>query len=130
MRLFITALLSILATGGAAQDTDTGADFFQYFCASCHGVDAKGDGPMAPVLLVQPADLTTLSARYGGDFPLERVAARIDGRDPIVSHGSEMPVFGWLFQDEPVALKLPTGQPMLANRPVVDLIAWLQTIQE
>ena len=85
---------------------------------------------MAPVLLVQPADLTTLNVRYGGEFPLERVAARIDGRDPIVSHGSDMPVFGWLFQDEPVALKLPTGQPMLANRPVVDLITWLQTIQE
>ena len=42
----------------------------------------------------------------------------------------DRPVFGWLFQDEPVALKLPTGQPMLANRPVVDLITWLQTIQE
>ena len=65
MRLVITALLSVLATGGVAQDADTGANLFQHFCASCHGVDAKGGGPMAPVLLVQPADLTTLSARYG-----------------------------------------------------------------
>ncbi|NIZ62707.1 cytochrome C [Sedimentitalea sp. CY04] len=130
MRLVLFSLLSVLATSGIAQDADTGADLFQHFCAACHGEDAKGGGPMASVLLVQPANLTTLSARNGGEFPLERVASRIDGRDPIVSHGSEMPVFGWLFQDEPVALKLPTGQPMLANRPVVDLITWMQSIQE
>ena len=130
MRMVLMALLSVLATGAAAQDAETGENLFQHFCAGCHGQDAKGGGPMAPVLIVQPADLTTLSARYGGEFPHERVAVRIDGRDPIVSHGSDMPVFGWLFQDEPVALKLPTGQPMLANRPVVDLITWLQTIQE
>ncbi|WIY26239.1 c-type cytochrome [Parasedimentitalea psychrophila] len=130
MRMVFAALLSVLATGGLAQDVEMGENLFQHFCAGCHGEDAKGGGPMAPILLVQPANLTTLSARNGGEFPLERVAGRIDGRDPIVSHGSDMPVFGWLFQDQPVALKLPTGQPMLATRPVVDLITWMQTIQE
>ncbi|WP_171021761.1 c-type cytochrome [Parasedimentitalea maritima] len=130
MRMVLAAVLSVLASGSLAQDVDAGADIFQHFCAGCHGATAEGDGPMAPVLLVQPANLTTLSARNDGEFPIERVAARIDGRDPLVSHGSDMPVFGWLFEDEPVALKLPTGQPMLTNRPVVDLLSWLQTIQE
>ena len=130
MRLILATLLSLSASVCLAQDAETGANLFQHFCAGCHGEDAKGNGPMAPVLLVPPADLTTLTQRHGGKFPLERVASRIDGRDPLVSHGSDMPVFGWLFEDEVVAMKLPTGQPMLTNRPVGDLIVWMQTIQE
>jgi hypothetical protein len=85
---------------------------------------------MAPGLLVQPSDLTTLVARHGGVFPLERVAARIDGREPLVSHGSDMPIYGQFFQGRDVALATDSGQPLLTSRPIADLIAWLRTIQK
>jgi hypothetical protein len=84
---------------------------------------------MAPVLLVQPTDLTTLIARYQGAFPLERVVKRIDGRDPLVSHGSQMPVYGQFFQGKDVALRTDAGQPMLTSQPIADLVAWLRTVQ-
>lgn len=114
----------------AVGDAVTGGMLYETHCAVCHGREATGNGPMAPVLLVPPADLTTLVARYGGVFPLERVAARIDGRDPLVSHGSDMPIWGGFFEGRDVALRTDAGQPMLTSQPIADLIAWLRTIQK
>lgn len=131
------ALVIVLAAGAAWAETEdvpgdpqAGAELFQARCAVCHGIEARGNGPMAPVLLLQPADLTTLIARYDGVFPLERVAARIDGRDPLVSHGSDMPIWGELFQGRDVVLKTDAGQPLMTSQPIANLIAWLRTIQE
>lgn len=111
-------------------DAVSGESLYQAHCAVCHGTKADGRGPMAPVLLVQPADLTTLAARHGGAFPLERVAARIDGRDPLVSHGSDMPIYGQFFEGRDVTLRTDAGQPMLTSQPIADLVAWLRTIQQ
>jgi mono/diheme cytochrome c family protein len=111
-------------------DAGAGKALYEAHCAVCHGLEAKGNGPMAPVLLVQPADLTTLIARHGGVFPLERVAARIDGRDPLVSHGSDMPIYGAFFEGSDVALRTDAGQPLLTSQPIADLVAWLRTIQK
>jgi mono/diheme cytochrome c family protein len=69
------------------------------YCASCHGADAKGDGPMAKSLKVKPADLTRIAARNGGTFPLKRIERVISGEEqPPTGHGtSEMPVWGPIF---------------------------------
>jgi mono/diheme cytochrome c family protein len=111
-------------------DVAQGAALYQAHCAVCHGLQALGDGPMAPVLLVPPADLTSIVQRYEGIFPLERVASRIDGRDPLVSHGSDMPVWGEFFEGRDVALRTDAGQPLMTSQPIADLVAWLRTIQE
>jgi mono/diheme cytochrome c family protein len=137
MRGFWIALAAV-GLGGMARaegedvvgDAAKGAMLYQEHCAVCHGDGAAGNGPMAPVLLVQPSDLTTLVARHGGVFPLERVAARIDGREPLVSHGSDMPIYGQFFQGRDVALATEAGQPLLTSQPIADLVAWLRTIQQ
>lgn len=69
------------------------------YCASCHGTDLKGDGPMAKSLKVKPADLTRIAARNGGTFPLMRIERIISGEDqPPSGHGtSKMPVWGPIF---------------------------------
>jgi mono/diheme cytochrome c family protein len=69
------------------------------YCASCHGADAKGDGPMAKSLKVKPPDLTRIAARNGGTFPLMRIERIISGEEQLPSgHGtSEMPVWGPIF---------------------------------
>lgn len=123
-------LLMCLATPLAAQDAEEGAALYATHCATCHGVDYDGKGPMAPVLLVQPTNLARLAADNDGVFPTLRVVMRIDGRDPLVSHGSSMPVFGDFFQGiQDVPLKAESGQPMLTSRPVADLVAFLESIQ-
>ena len=120
----------ISVTPALAQDTKAGQQVFMDLCATCHGVDARGFGPMAAVLTLQPSDLTALAKDNGGTFPTGRVVGRIDGRDPLVSHGSPMPVFGRYFEGEDASLKTQGGQPILTSQPIVDLVGWLESIQE
>lgn len=112
-----------------AQDVETGAQLYQHYCATCYGLDATGHGPMAGVLVIQPTNLKTLN-NAEGVFPTARVVGRIDGRDPLVSHGSPMPVYGPYFEGNDTAIKTPAGQPILTSKPIADLVAYLKTLQE
>lgn len=129
MRLAMVAALC-LGQPLMAQDVSEGERLFGLHCAACHGAEARGNGPMAPVLLIQPADLTQISARSEDGFPVYRVVKRIDGRDPLVSHGSDMPVYGWFFEGDDVAIASQSGQPIMTSKPVADLVEWLKTVQE
>ncbi len=131
MKAAIAAMALMLATPGAAsaQDVARGEETYLLHCATCHGLEATGQGPMSPVLMIRPTDLTRLSATNDGIFPLFRVIQRIDGRDPLVSHGSPMPVFGNFFEGEDATLKTDEGQPILTSAPVVDLVAYIRTLQ-
>ncbi|THH37338.1 cytochrome c [Aliishimia ponticola] len=129
---YLTILATLLALSPAlAQEAEIGAEIYQENCATCHGIEGDGKGPMAPVLLVQPSDLTSLTRRHDGQFPLLRVVMRIDGREPLVSHGSDMPIFGEFFEGvHDVPLKTAAGQPMLVSQPIADLVAYLKEIQQ
>mgnify|MGYP000937048202 FL=1 len=128
------ALPFILSLGlglpAIAQDVQQGEAIFGYYCATCHGRDATGNGPMSPSLVVRPTDLTALRSQNGGVFPTTRVVMRIDGRDPLVSHGSMMPVYGDFFAGTDVMTKTEAGQPVLTSQPVVDLLAYLEGLQQ
>lgn len=78
-----------------------GADLFAFYCASCHGRDGKGGGPVVVALNVRPPDLTTIAERHGRTFPREWVESFVIGnRDPLTAaHGSkDMPVWGPIFR--------------------------------
>jgi mono/diheme cytochrome c family protein len=76
----------------------SGADLYHAHCASCHGVEGKGDGPVAPALNTKIPDLSTISQRSGGIFPVARVRKIIVGDEAILGHGSrEMPIWGPIF---------------------------------
>jgi mono/diheme cytochrome c family protein len=78
----------------------SGATLYRTHCATCHGPDAKGDGPLAEHLRFQPPDLTRLASRNGGKFPTDTVSRIIDGRSPVKGHGGpEMPIWGDAFKD-------------------------------
>ncbi len=74
----------------------SGEEMFKSYCASCHGVDAKGNGPAAPALKVSPPDLTLLAQRNGGKYPGAHVEAVLRfGAENYPVHGSkDMPVWG------------------------------------
>lgn len=119
-----------MTTPALAQDVAEGESLYRTYCATCHGLDADGNGPMGPALILRPTNLTKLQAENDGVFPLVRVIKRIDGRDPLVSHGSPMPVFGDYFEGQDVALKTKAGQPIMTSMPVADLVEWLESIQQ
>lgn len=72
----------------------TGRQMYATRCASCHGLEARGDGPVGPALRTAPADLTWLTERNGGEFPRDWVIAVVSGNAVIDAHGTrEMPVW-------------------------------------
>ena len=75
-----------------------GADLFRSYCASCHGADAKGGGPVPAALSAKVPDLTAISKRNGGTFPIKRIERVISGDETMTAHGSrEMPIWGPIF---------------------------------
>jgi len=76
----------------------SGKQTYMQYCASCHGVDARGNGPAAFVLKTPPPDLTTLAKRHDGKFPYEYVSDVLRFGTRIVAHGSsDMPIWGPIF---------------------------------
>ena len=82
-------------------DSFKGPELFKAYCATCHGKDAKGGGPMAASLRIAPSDLTRIAERNGGTFPFLQVQKIISGEQPLpATHGTrEMPVWGPIFSE-------------------------------
>lgn len=130
MGRFLTVAMVLLAGSAAAQDAGAGAQIYLRACAACHGLDARGEGEMAAILTIAPPDLAVLAARNGGVFPVARAAAQIDGRDPLLAHGGEMPVYGDWLEGEETMIRSEAGQPVLVGRALADLLAFIAAIQE
>ena len=108
-------------------DTDvvqSGRDLFATYCASCHGVSGRGNGPAAEELRRRPSDLTQLAKHNGGIFNGARIHTIVDGR-AVKAHGTmEMPVWGDAF-------KWREGLPEDGIRTRIDaLVRYLESIQE
>jgi hypothetical protein len=71
---------------------------YRDYCASCHGVQGKGDGPAAPLLKSAPTDLSRLAQRNGGRYPSVRVIGTLKFGSGGHAHGAiGMPVWGDVF---------------------------------
>ncbi|WP_170478775.1 c-type cytochrome [Ruegeria arenilitoris] len=127
-KIFALAAALTISVPAWSQDAESGEEIYMNYCATCHGLDAIGNGPMAGVLVIQPTNLTKL-VTSGGEFPTERVVARIDGQEPLVSHGSPMPVYGPFFEGRDTTIKTDSGQSIPTSKPIADLIAYLKTLQ-
>ena len=95
--LILAACCGGWATAASAADyaAMSGQDLYGRFCASCHGISGRGDGPVSASLRVEVPDLTLVAHRANGTYPRERVMHIIDGRYIIVAHGTRiMPVWG------------------------------------
>lgn len=66
---------------------------YRRYCASCHGIDGRGDGPVAAALDPPPTDLTR------SKLSLPKLMKVIDGRRTVRAHGTAtMPVWGEVFE--------------------------------
>ena len=87
------------SVGAQGKDkNERGRKLFTQYCASCHGVDGKGNGPAAPSLKNKLMDLTMLQKR-DGKFDQVHIQNIIAGEKEVAGHGSkEMPVWGTYFR--------------------------------
>jgi len=119
--------LLLLGVGPASAADDAGQALYRRYCASCHGREGRGDGPVAPALGEKPTDLTRIADAHGGSFPLEAVIAAIDGTRTMRAHGvSEMPVWGEVFQADGTT---PLEQQILARGKVIAIAYYLRSLQ-
>ena len=108
----------------------TGSDLYKRYCASCHGLEGRGDGPLAATLKVQPADLTRIAQRAGGRFDESEVMSKIDGRYLVAAHGPrEMPVWGARFEEEHRTEPYSVYVGLLQSRALVDYLRSIQAKQ-
>ena len=102
----------------------SGKEMFNAYCASCHGADAKGDGPAAAALKSKPADLTALAKDNGGKFPSDRVMSILRGQATVTAHGNlDMPVWG------PVFWRMSQGHPAEMQQRITNLTRYVESLQ-
>ena len=131
-KLLPTALALVLTTSGLSRAqrladpalVDSGRALFATYCASCHGISGRGNGPAAEELRRRPADLTQYAKQNGGTFNGARMHSIVDGR-AVKAHGTmDMPVWGDAF-------KWREGLSEDAIKARIEaLVRYLETIQE
>ncbi|MFX0541464.1 c-type cytochrome [Roseovarius sp. S4756] len=122
---------AFLANSALAEEDAWGKHFYDQNCATCHGAEGKGNGNLAEWLSIEVPDLTMLSERNGGEFPMLRVIHIVDGRSELRAHENPMPPFGAKFRDE---IQPPYGMAgatnVLIRGRVLSIADYLQTIQK
>jgi len=139
--LIMAGLAAGIADAAWAQDADVGKSEFQSSCASCHGADGKGNGPLREQLKVPPSDLTVLARNNNGVFPTNALYETIDGSKTVPTHGSrEMPIWGERFNPiislphsvDPSSWKMagPEQSPEVVRKRILAVIDYLGRIQQ
>lgn len=122
----IVALALPSEAGGSDELVAAGRALFTRYCASCHGVDGTGSGPLGDQLKTPPADLTHVRTRTAGRFPFEKLREIIDGRREVLLHGPrEMPVWGVQLGKDIE----PRSRPIRVSGEITVLLSYLESIQ-
>jgi mono/diheme cytochrome c family protein len=136
--LLLTALAAVLAAsmGYANQSSvrvvipvnkttpTSGKLMYANYCASCHGIDGRGHGPVAAELKTPPTDLTMQSRNNHGKFPDTHIVTVLQFGVETPAHGSaEMPVWG------PILGKMNVSSPQDRLLRISNLSRYLETIQ-
>ncbi len=136
--LLVTALTATLAAGMSYADQSngkvtipvnktaatSGKQMYAGYCAPCHGVDGRGQGPVASALKTPPPDLTVLSRNNHGKYPDAHVATVLQNGANIPSHGTaDMPVWG------PILGRMNVLSPQERMLRISNLSRYLETLQ-
>ncbi len=137
-RLLLTTLAVAIAAGMGYADQSkakvtipvnktaptSGKQMFTSYCAPCHGVDGRGNGPAATALRAQPTDLTGLCKKNHGKFPDTHIVAVLQFGSDVPAHGSaQMPVWG------PILGKMNQTNPQDKLLRISNLSRYLESIQ-
>jgi mono/diheme cytochrome c family protein len=121
--LIVLALINTVVIA-RADEVAEGRSIYLRYCASCHGRNADGNGPIARSLTTPPTNLRLLSDLYGNPLEENKVARAIDGRQEVKAHGPrDMPVWGERFYIE------GQGNKLQVHDRIRKLVAYLQSIQ-
>jgi mono/diheme cytochrome c family protein len=112
--LGLAAASQLQAETSQTEAVQRGTAHYLFFCGNCHGVEGKGDGPLAVHLKMAPTDLTLLQAGNSGTSVAELVMKALDGRHAI---------------GETEAHRMPIFSESLEVKTVIEITEYLKTIQ-
>lgn len=133
LKFLIPALAALSPALAQAQSADVGHEIFTQYCATCHGADATGGGPLTELMIEKPADLTQLAANNAaepGAFPMLKVIHIIDGRTGLRAHGGPMPTYGDIFMAEEMGDREKVGAVLATRGRILSLAMYLESIQK
>jgi mono/diheme cytochrome c family protein len=106
----------------ATADDPNGRDLFIGHCAICHGLDGRGQGPLAEAMKIVPADLTQIAAKHDGTFADAKVSDVIRNGGAVLGHGSRaMLPWGLYFSER--------RNPAVGKARIKALVAYLKSLQ-
>ncbi len=121
--MLLQSMLSC-APGDTRTPAERGRAFYVSYCQICHG--ENGSGVMAELLKNDPPDLSRISMRHGGTFPVDEIKKVIDGRERVPGHTvRDMPVFGDTFKESE-----GLNREKDIDKVIEDLVAYLELIQK
>ncbi len=126
----LLAYCILTLTTGASLADEMGKTDFMEGCAGCHGESAKGQGPLAGLLNIAVPDLTQLSAKNDGKFPMLEVIHTIDGRSGLRAHGGPMPIWGTIFKSHASGDNALFGTEAITRGRILSIAYYLESIQE
>lgn len=132
LTLFAALTLGLaISSPSMADDEHLGIIEYELACLSCHGVEGRGDGPLAMSLGLSPPDLTMISKLNNGKFPVRRITEIIDGRAVVAAHGARaMPVWGHRYRQATESEERSSEIELRARRQINALVKYLETIQQ
>ncbi|MDX1740485.1 MAG: cytochrome c [Rhodothermales bacterium] len=106
---------------------DAGQTHYLRYCASCHGEDGRGEGPVAEALKDPPTDITRFRLEEEGTFRVDDLIEIIRGVRDVRAHGTrEMPVWGNIWGDS----EIQTATPEQIEQRINELVEYIRSIQE
>ncbi len=109
----------------AESEVSSGKQMYNDYCAVCHGLDGKGNGPAASALNCKALpDLTTIAQRHNEKSAAMEVKAVLQFGTGSKAHGtSDMPIWGPLFR----SLK---GDDSLVKLRIKNLSDYVDSLQQ
>src|SRR5262245_20964256 len=125
---WITVAVLLLAPTTHLFAADNGGkEMYLKYCASCHGSEGKGGGPVSRDLKVKVPNLTLLRGNNKGAYPLDRVMSSIECSRPVRAHGTRnMPVWGEVFRQEHEKEKYTELTSLLKAKLIAEYVGTLQ----
>jgi mono/diheme cytochrome c family protein len=122
--LFLLLAVTVILCGNGpsiAAESTSGQVLYGRYCAACHGIAGRGDGPAASALRPLPTDLTRLDSTSG------ELMRQIDGRRTVRAHGSaEMPVWGVVFEQSRIGEPHRRRTALLQVQAIADYVRSLR----